>query len=104
MLALLAGTAAAHEGDDPISKWYQSLGRSDVGSLGGRVGCCSMKDCAPTKAHLTYDGWTVPDEHGNWVHVPENVIIYTKNPIGDAVVCWNWNTEQIRCFVPPNEG
>lgn len=89
---LVALSAAAHPGDDPLAVWYRSLETPEGGS------CCNMQDCGPVEARQTGDGWEilVADK---WLAVPPSRILKRENADGRPIACVLQQT--ILCFVPP---
>ena len=97
-LGLAAGTAAAHDGPDPLAAWYRSLTDAEGKS------CCSPRDCTPAEARLKQGHWEVfiqPYEvSSRWVTVPDRAMVRRENPDGRPILCRTPNG-LIRCFVPP---
>jgi hypothetical protein len=84
-------------------EWFKSV-RAPSG-----VPCCDISDGHRTQWEIRGQGYWVPnprDEHGEWLQVPPESIVYNAgNPTGDAVVWWvPYATLPggvfIRCFVP----
>lgn len=112
----IAGAAPpANVTPDPgLHAWFESLKKPGTGQP-----CCSISDCRFTSYdtrnghyEITIDGWPylVPDEA---------VLHTTNNPLGRAVVCYNYtsfgppvprgevrttpqDTIEILCFLPTN--
>jgi len=91
---LVAGSAFAHSGDDPLSEWYRSLVSE------GGASCCSEEDCRPVDAKHIGNEWLVFGE-GGWELVPAASILHRENLDGRPILCRVW--KKIQCFVPPPE-
>jgi len=73
-IAFIAGSAAAHEGTDPLTAWYRSLTTADGKS------CCSMHDCAPAEARMKEGRWEVlifpyNADAPRWFPVPDRAVL-----------------------------
>ena len=97
-LGFATGTAAAHDGSDPLAAWYRSLTDAEGKS------CCLPRDCAPAAARMKEGHWEVwiqPYDAGSrWVIVPDRAMLRRENPDGRPILCRTPNGF-IRCFVPP---
>ena len=98
-IAFIAGSAAAHEGTDPLTAWYRSLTTADGKS------CCSMHDCAPAEARMKEGRWEVRifpynADAPRWFPVPDRAVLRRENPDGRPILCRTPNGF-IHCFVPP---
>jgi hypothetical protein len=92
-----ASLAWAHDGIN--NQWYESLRVPGSTSY-----CCSGHDCKPTEAELRGNRWWARRPDGQWIEVPDNLIIKNKgNPVGQPVLCLlpdYYGAPQVRCFVP----
>ena len=91
-LALIAGVASAHNaGID--NRWHGQLKQPNG------ISCCSGHDCFTTAARVGRDGWEAKNQAGDWVKIPNEIIIRDKgNPTGEPVLCFNHGRPL--CFVP----
>jgi hypothetical protein len=99
--------------DPKIRSWFESIKSPNGGP------CCSIADGHPTDYEHRADGYWIPTpelpaSHENWMKVPPESIVYSKeNPVGMAVVWYvpyrnappNGPTVQwyIRCFIAGSE-
>lgn len=92
-LALLAVPALAHNaGID--NRWLDQLKQPNG------ISCCSGHDCFTTVARVGAKGWEAKNQAGDWVEIPNEIIIRDKgNPTGEPVLCFNHNRPL--CFVEP---
>ena len=87
-----AFVALAHDGVH--DRWMEQLKQPNG------ISCCDKTDCFITRARVGRDGWEAQTRTGEWVKVPEEVIIRDKgNPTGEPVLCYNYS--RVLCYVPP---
>jgi hypothetical protein len=98
-LAAVAGLAVAALAHDGVNDaWMGSLKSPVTG-----ISCCDLTDCFITRARIGKDGWEAQNQRGQWVVIPEDIIIRDKgNPTGEPVLCFNYNRPL--CYVPPPMG
>lgn len=96
-LGMAVSVVWAHDGIH--DKWYESL---KVPGTTGR--CCSETDCATTEAELRGSHWWAILPNGQWIEVPDDVVIRDRgNPVGQPVLCAvpdEAGVPSVRCFVP----
>ena len=84
-----------------VRQWFEHL-RSPAGML-----CCSYADGHRTGYDMRQDQYWVPIE-GEWYPVPPEAVIKTANPVGEAVVWYQLDYNEVStgpkyrilCFVP----
>lgn len=95
-LAAGALWAAPPPGANPAwGEWFRSLKSPITG-----MSCCDLSDGRTTSARPTADGWEAQTPLGEWVKVPNAVILRVFNPTGQPVLFWRPATGVI-CFVEP---
>jgi len=63
--------------------------------------------CYPTPHRLVDGHWQAklsPEDGGEWINVPEHLILHEKNPDPSGVtghLCWNHYTHEVLCDRPP---
>lgn len=96
LIILLLGLAAAaptERGDGAISEWFQGLRQPKNNSS-----CCSIADCQRVTTRYSLVGIEVWDKTITaWLPVPEDTIIATANPTGEAVACIY--SGRVLCFI-----
>jgi hypothetical protein len=102
VLGVLALWQAAHApGSDPDAAWFAHL--QDARG----ISCCNMKDCfRVSDSDLeTRDGHYRIRFKGEWLSVPEDVVLHQANPTGFPVACVHELPEgrTVRCFVPASQ-
>lgn len=91
-VAGLALVALAHDGVH--DRWMEQLKQPNG------ISCCSGIDCAVTSARVGKKGWEAKTPAGDWVEIPDEIIIRDKgNPTGQPFLCFNYNRPL--CFVEP---
>jgi hypothetical protein len=87
----------AHDGIN--DEWYESL---TIPGTAGR--CCGGSDCKPTEAEVRGGHWWAALPDGEWIEVPDELVIQNKgNPVGQPVLCVvpdESGAISVRCFVP----
>ena len=98
LAAFLLAAVVAHAHDGVHDEWMNGLKSPVTG-----ISCCDITDCFVTRARITKDGWEAQNQLGQWVAVPEEIIIRDKgNPTGLPVLCFNYGRPL--CYVPPPMG
>lgn len=100
-LVTVAPLAWAHDGVH--DRWYESL------TIPGTTNrCCGGSDCTPTEAELRGSHWWAALKSGEWIEVPDYLVISSKgNPVGQPVLCVvpdEAGALSVRCFVPGGLG
>lgn len=87
------GAVVAFAHDHGIdNKWLDQLKQPSG------ISCCSGHDCFKTRARIGPDGWEAQTQQGQWVKIPDSIIIRDKgNPTGEPVLCYNYGKPL--CFV-----
>lgn len=92
LAAFLLAAVIAHAHDGKHDAWVEQLKQPNG------VSCCSWVDCFSTVARVGRNGWEAKNQAGQWVEIPDEIIIRGKgNPTGLPFLCFNYGRPL--CFV-----